>query len=231
MSVWKADLTEFKVDAAVNAANINLRHGGGFAKSLCEAGGQLIQKESDHYIEQHGPLQTGDAVVTSGGSLPCSKVIHAVGPSLRSNPTHHQISDAKELFLKKKAVENVLNRTEELQLRSVAMPAISYGILNFPLQICANVMVSTITEYHDQECTRSQPLVINLVNQDDLTVEEMGRACKQILCAPSSHSQEAGLSTPSVILQVGISYNGMLSTCKLRHNISISLFLLMRLAC
>lgn len=36
MSIWKADLTEFKVDAVVNAANSNLGHNGGLAKALCE---------------------------------------------------------------------------------------------------------------------------------------------------------------------------------------------------
>lgn len=50
MSVWKADLTDFKVDAVVNAANSNLVHNGGLARAQCDVDGQDMQAESNDYI-------------------------------------------------------------------------------------------------------------------------------------------------------------------------------------
>ncbi|TMS06239.1 Poly [ADP-ribose] polymerase 9 [Larimichthys crocea] len=59
VSVWKGDLTNFRVDAVVNAANEHLQHYGGLALALATAGGPQIQKESDAYIRKYGVLNYG----------------------------------------------------------------------------------------------------------------------------------------------------------------------------
>lgn len=41
--------------------------------------GEIIQFESDQWIESHGILEDGEVVVTTAGELPCKHVIHAVG--------------------------------------------------------------------------------------------------------------------------------------------------------
>lgn len=215
ISVWKADLSAFKVDAVVNAANESLAHHGGLAQALSKAGGPDIQAESDAYIAKNGQLQTGEAVVTSAGQLPCKNIIHAVGPCLRRNPTKHMVSMAKPVLTN--SIWNVLKRAEEHNIRSVAIPAISSGIFNFPLPICADIIVSTVKKYVNQKNPTSPPFQIHLVNNDEKTVNEMERACKDILGKPLSDIKNKGnkkkpdkATTATVHPQVGLTSNVIL---------------------
>src|SRR5512147_3269321 len=73
-----ADLTERDVDAIVNAANSQLRHGGGVAGAIVRKGGRVIQDESDKI----GFVPVGAAAMTTGGNLKARYVIHAVGPRM-----------------------------------------------------------------------------------------------------------------------------------------------------
>lgn len=183
VSVWKADLTTLKVDAVVNAANSHLQHAGGLAYALCEAGGPQIQKESDIHITTHGALKTGDAVITTSGSLPCKVIIHAVGPHLSYGFTRSEFFDAKLLL--KKTIWRILQRVEENCLDTVAIPAISSGLFNYPLQDCADTIVSAVKHYYERVHSLNHlPKKILLANHDDQTVTEMMRACHTIL-APS----------------------------------------------
>lgn len=205
VSVWKADLANFPVDAVVNAANEHLNHGGGLALALSKAGGPQIQKESDDYIKKYGVLKTGDAIILGAGSLPCKKIIHAVGPTV---PIYHSMSDVSraELLLKR-AIRSILDRVKENHLKTVAIPAISSGLFGYPLPQCADTIVTTVKqycEYSSEYCLKE----IQLVNIDEPTVKEMERACHQILAqhwpkkgAASKSRGDAKTSTPTV--QVG----------------------------
>ncbi|XP_044073699.1 protein mono-ADP-ribosyltransferase PARP9 [Siniperca chuatsi] len=193
VSVCKDDLTNLDVDAVVNAANDRLQHIGGLALALSNAGGPKIQKESDHYINMHGPLHTGDAIISDAGSLPCKKIIHAVGPQLPYNPMMSDVSRA-EVHLEK-AIRNILDRVKENRLNTVAIPAISSGLFNYPLRECALTIVATVKRYYAKS-SGHLPKEILLVNNDEPTVREMERACHQILAPylPPTYSQAAAAS-------------------------------------
>ncbi|XP_070693888.1 protein mono-ADP-ribosyltransferase PARP9 [Pempheris klunzingeri] len=193
VSVWKADLSNFQVDAVVNAANLRLQHYGGLALALSKAGGPQIQEDSDDYIKKHGALVEGEAIVSDAGLLPCKKIIHAVGPALRKYPSKTDVSLA-ELQLKE-AIKNILDKVKENHLRSVAIPAISSGLFNYPLPECATTIVTAVKHY----CQKSSgylPKEIQLVNHDEPTVKEMEAACHQILVPhqPATYSQAAAQS-------------------------------------
>ncbi|XP_006793753.1 protein mono-ADP-ribosyltransferase PARP9-like [Neolamprologus brichardi] len=189
VSVWKADLTNFTVKAVVNAANSNLHHGGGLAYALCEAGGPQIQIECDDYTHKHGSIPTGEAIVTNAGMLPCKKIIHAVGPCLPIKPTHSEFSLAKRQL--EQAIRSILDRVEKDQLDTVAIPAISSGLFNYPLSECAETIVSTVRDYYEFSSSRwNLPREILFVNHDEPTVTEMMNACHKIL-APHQHYQLA----------------------------------------
>ncbi|XP_045909322.1 protein mono-ADP-ribosyltransferase PARP9 isoform X2 [Micropterus dolomieu] len=187
VSVWKGDLTSFPVDAVVNAANEHLQHYGGLAQALSGAGGPQIQRESDDYINKRGALKTGDAVVMNAGFLPCKKIIHAVGPELPRNPSQHDVSWAEPRL--EKAIRSILDRVKENHLQSVAIPAISSGLFHYPLPQCADTIVKTLQHYY----VGPLPKEILLVNNDEPTVKEMERACRQILSShlPMQYSQAA----------------------------------------
>lgn len=201
VSVWKADLTNLKVDAVVNAANTSLSHHGGLADALSKAGGPKIQKESDDFIRLHGKLKTGDAVTLGSGNLPCKAIIHAVGPQL-SNPADYKSSE-HHLEM---AIHNILNRVWEGSYQTVAIPAISSGLFNYPLKECANTIVETVKKYYKNISKPAHlPKEIFLANHDDPTVDEMERACKKLLnCKPpkSSYSQAAAAKPKGAIHSV-----------------------------
>ncbi|KAK9537953.1 hypothetical protein VZT92_005523 [Zoarces viviparus] len=180
LSVWRDDLTNVQADAVVNAANESLWHCGGLAQALSDAGGSQIQRESDDYVAKYGRLKTGDAVVLGAGSLPCKKIIHAVGPRLSSVPSMYDVSQAQ--WLLEKVIRSILDEVEKNQLQSVAIPAISSGLFNYPLPECATTIVTTVERYYENvHFSAHVPKEILLINNDEPTVAEMVRACRQIL--------------------------------------------------
>uniref|UniRef100_W5KZS5 Poly(ADP-ribose) polymerase family member 9 n=1 Tax=Astyanax mexicanus TaxID=7994 RepID=W5KZS5_ASTMX len=178
ISVWKDDLTTHKVDAVVNAANEQLNHGGGLALALSRAGGPTIQNESNQFVRQNGIVPTGKVAVTRAGKLPCQIIIHAVGPQVPRNPPQWEIDAASPLL--QEAIWNILTYTDHNNSQSVAIPAISSGIYNFPRDLCANIIVNTVISFSNKR-KPAQSLEVRLVNNDDPSVQEMLRACQQIL--------------------------------------------------
>ena len=128
------DLTTLQVDAIVNAANQRLAHGGGLAGAIVRAGGYVIQKESDAWVLEHGPLTPGTAAVTGPGVLPCRAVVHVAGPVYRENRDNQG--------LLRTAVGAALAATAGLGFRSVALPAISAGIFGYPKKEATAVIAS-----------------------------------------------------------------------------------------
>jgi O-acetyl-ADP-ribose deacetylase (regulator of RNase III) len=54
--VQQADVTALDVDATTNAANTQLKHGGGVAAAISRAGGPAVQQEST----DKAPIGLGD---------------------------------------------------------------------------------------------------------------------------------------------------------------------------
>lgn len=134
MELIKGDITEIEADAIVNAANSYLEHGGGVAGAIVRKGGWVIQEESREWVRKYGPVPVGGVAVTSAGRLKAKYVIHAVGPRCDIEPIE-KLDDA---------VTNSLRKAEELNLTSIAFPAISTGIFGCPYEDAARVMVRTI---------------------------------------------------------------------------------------
>ncbi|KAF4086724.1 hypothetical protein AMELA_G00087660 [Ameiurus melas] len=179
LSVWKDDLTTHKANAVVNAANEYLSHGAGLALALSHAGGPTIKKCSEDIIKQMGKVPTGQAVQTPAGNLPCKMIIHAVGPCLSTNATNAELMEASDLL--GETIWNILRIVDYENLQSVAIPAISSGLFNFPLQKCAEIIVHTVKKFSKKRNPRASYLEVRLVNNDDPSVQQMQRACGEIL--------------------------------------------------
>jgi O-acetyl-ADP-ribose deacetylase (regulator of RNase III) len=134
----KGDITDVEADAIVNAANQYLEHGGGVAKAIVKKGGEIIQLESREWVRRYGPVPVGGVAVTTAGKLRARYVIHAVGP-VYGDPE----GDIKLASV----VRNSLAKAEELNLRSIALPAISTGIFGYPLNKAASIMADTLKNY------------------------------------------------------------------------------------
>ncbi|XP_035460347.2 protein mono-ADP-ribosyltransferase PARP9 isoform X2 [Scophthalmus maximus] len=205
VTVWKDDLTNVRADAVVNAANFKLQHWGGLALALSQAGGPQIQKECDDLITLNGDLRTGDAVVSAAGFLPCKMIIHAVGPHLSKFALKSDVSQAEPLL--QKAIVSILDRVKEKRLKTVAIPAISSGLFNFPLPLCADTIVSTVKHYYENSSQGHLPEEILLVNNDEPSVREMERACRSILTSQpptKTYSMAAAAAkNPATTVQIG----------------------------
>ncbi|XP_016055643.1 PREDICTED: poly [ADP-ribose] polymerase 9 [Miniopterus natalensis] len=177
LSVWKDDLTRHAVDVVVNAANEELRHGGGLAQALVKAGGQEIQEESIQVVSTHGKIPTGEIAVTGAGKLPCKHIIHAVGPQWVETEKERCI-----IFLRK-AIVNILTCVTSGHLHNtetVAIPALSSGIFRFPLNLCTSTIVETIVHFQ-----RKNPAYnlkeIHLVSNEGPTVDAFKTASEVFL--------------------------------------------------
>ncbi|OWK05621.1 PARP9, partial [Cervus elaphus hippelaphus] len=178
LSVWKDDLTRHAVDAVVNAANEELLHGGGLAQALVKAGGFEIQEESRSFVSKYGRIPTGEIVTTGAGKLPCRYIIHAVGP-------RWALMDGQECIDKlQRAIINILNcvsSKNSMNIKTVAIPALSSGIFQFPLDLCTETIVQTIKFYFQSMPITSNLKEIHLVSNEDPTVAAFKLASEIIL--------------------------------------------------
>ncbi|HEV3388161.1 MAG TPA: macro domain-containing protein [Solirubrobacteraceae bacterium] len=134
IEVLDTDITKLEVDAIANAANTELKHGGGVAGAISRAGGPSIQRESSSVA----PIGLGEAVETSGGEMPCKWVIHAATMEL-GGPTSAEIIRA--------ATAATLRRASELGARSVALVAFGTGVGGFALDEAARIEVDEVVRH------------------------------------------------------------------------------------
>jgi O-acetyl-ADP-ribose deacetylase (regulator of RNase III) len=136
----RGDITEYEVDAIVNAANTGLSMSTGVASTIKRKGGMIVEEEA----LRQGPVEGGDAVVTTAGNLAANYVIHAavMGPDDRPSPD-----------LVRRATLSSLRRAEELRLHSVALPAFGTGAGRMEPKDSAEAMIGALrahfTEFAD----------------------------------------------------------------------------------
>lgn len=120
------------VDAVVNAANAELRTGGGVAGALHRAAGPGLDEE----CRPLAPISPGDTVVTGAHRLPNLHVIHALGPVYGSDRPERELLAA--------CYRGSLARAEELKLSSIAFPALSTGAFGYPLEEATGIALDTV---------------------------------------------------------------------------------------
>lgn len=128
------DITEQDVDAVVNAANNQMRGGGGVDGAIHRAGGPAVLE--DCIARFPNGLPTGDAGWTTAGNMPARWVIHTVGPNYRAGQ--------KDRGLLQSCYKRSLGVADELGAETVAFPLISAGIYGWPLDDAIDVAISTI---------------------------------------------------------------------------------------
>lgn len=122
------------VAAVVNAANAQLRTGGGVAGAIHRAAGPGLEAE----CRPLAPIKPGEAVITGGHNLPNRYVIHCLGPVYGV--------DRPEAELLARCYRSALELAERHRIDSVAFPAISTGAFGYPMQEAAEVAFRAIRE-------------------------------------------------------------------------------------
>lgn len=140
MRALQGDITTLKVDAIVNAANSSLLGGGGVDGAIHRAAGQELLAACRHLQG----CNTGDAKATAGFNLPARYVIHTVGPVWRGG-------QQQESELLASCYRRSLYVAQTLQVESIAFPCISTGVYGYPVELAAEIAVTTVAQHLQAE--------------------------------------------------------------------------------
>jgi len=140
----QGDITKESTDAVVNAANRSLLGGGGVDGAIHRAGGPAILEACKAIRARQGECPPGEAVVTTGGRLPATYVIHTVGPVWRGG-------NQGEPEILASCYRNSLRVAVTMGLRSVAFPSISTGAYGYPVGEASFVALSTVSAFLSKE--------------------------------------------------------------------------------
>jgi O-acetyl-ADP-ribose deacetylase len=153
IAIERGDITEWEVDAIVNAANSTLVMGAGVASAIKRKGGVIIEEEA----MRQGPVDVGEAVLTTGGNLPATHVIHAavMGPDLKTDPDTIT-----------RTTRAVLTLADKHRITSLAMPALGTGVGHVPPQTSAETMLNAVVA-HLQAGTTSLKKIVFVLYQDE----------------------------------------------------------------
>ena len=137
----KGDITKLEVDAVVNAANKQLKGGGGVDGAIHRAAGPILHEQCMLLIQKlGGELPVGDAGITQAGNMPAKFVIHTVGPVWRGG------NKGEDRFLTK-AYRSSLQLAVDFGLKTIAFPNISTGIYGFPKDKAAEIAVGEVKRF------------------------------------------------------------------------------------
>ncbi|GGY04716.1 Appr-1-p processing protein [Litchfieldella qijiaojingensis] len=122
------------IDAVVNAANAQLRTGGGVAGALHRAAGPGLAEE----CRPLAPIKPGQAVISGAHNLPNRHVIHCLGPVYGVDEPSDELLAA--------CYRNALILAEEHELTSVAFPSLSTGAFGYPMKEATRIALSTVID-------------------------------------------------------------------------------------
>ncbi|MBL7910110.1 MAG: O-acetyl-ADP-ribose deacetylase [Bacteroidia bacterium] len=162
IEIIKADITQLKVEAIVNAANNSLMGGGGVDGAIHKAAGKDL-------LEACRALKgcaTGNSKITKGYNLPAKFIIHTVGP-VWNNGTEN------EEWLLASCYNSSLQIASGNSIKTIAFPSISTGAYRFPFDKAAKIAYSTISNFLNNNSTIEK---VYLVCYSDKDLEQMKRS-------------------------------------------------------
>ncbi len=134
IEIIQGDITDQPVDAIVNAANNDLILGSGVAGAIRTKGGPTIQEQCN----KHGPIKVGEAALTGAGDLPAQFVIHAASMGFGHPTTEESLVSSTKASLKIAGAN---------QLKTIAFPALGTGVSGFPIDQCAQIMMTVVRDH------------------------------------------------------------------------------------
>jgi len=154
VSVERGDITDCEVDAIVNAANTTFAMGAGVAGTIKRKGGIIVEEEA----MQQGPVEVGEAVLTTGGNLLATHVIHAavMGTDLKT--------DGEKIAT---TTRSVLALADKHRLSSLAFPALGTGVGRMAPAVSADAMLHAVVA-HLKAGTTTIKRVVFVIFQDDV---------------------------------------------------------------
>ncbi len=158
----QGDITKQDTEAIVNAANSSLMGGGGVDGAIHRAGGPAILEECKQIVARQGRLPTGKAVITTGGNLKASYVIHTVGPVWHGG-------NKGEPELLASAYYESLKLAADNNLASVSFPSISTGAYGYPVDRASRVAIRAVDAFLRQRITSVREVVLVVFDSQTFT--------------------------------------------------------------
>ena len=143
VKIVRGDITKFRGDAIVNAANEWMLGGDGVDGKIHEKAGPELLAECRKVPEVRPGVRcpTGEARITPGGRLIAKWVIHNVGPDCSGG----MFDEAPGLLAS--CYRNSLSLAAENGIKKIAFPSISTGIFHFPKDEAAKIAVRVIKDF------------------------------------------------------------------------------------
>jgi O-acetyl-ADP-ribose deacetylase (regulator of RNase III) len=144
-------------EALVNAANTELRHGGGVALAIARAAGEAFVRES----EAVGYCPLGRAVCTGAGRLPARVVVHVPTIDYRAGGRRATRDELRQ------GVREALRLAAERGCRSIAFPILGAGIAGFtPEEACA-IMAEAFRQVEAEGAPAPERVVVCAYSEAD----------------------------------------------------------------
>ncbi|MDE5697402.1 MAG: protein-ADP-ribose hydrolase [Lachnospiraceae bacterium] len=187
ISLWQGDITRLEVGAIVNAANSQML--GCFVpchrcidNAIHSAAGMLLREECSHIMRRRRMKYgrnyeepTGTATLTSGYNLPCTYVIHTVGPIVFDSLNGKLCQDLQDCY------ENILKCCVENNIKSVAFCCISTGEFRFPNDKAAEIAWKTVSAFMEKHSDCMERVIFNVFKDSDLELYEKIFNCQNEL--------------------------------------------------
>lgn len=165
--LWRGDITTLKCGAIVNAANSGMT--GCYQpchncidNCIHTFAGVRLRLECAEIMEKQGfPEPTGQAKITPAYNLPCSYVIHTVGPIVQGKLT------AEHCRLLKSCYTSCLELAVQNNIHSIAFCCISTGVFGFPKQEAAEIAVRTVRDFLK---SNSIKVIFNVFGSEDYDI-------------------------------------------------------------
>jgi len=177
--IAQGDITAYRGDAVVNAANAELAGGGGVDGAIHRAAGPRLLTACQDIVRARGPLPPGQAVITPGFGLCATFVIHTVGPIWRGGA-------ANEPDVLRDAYLSCLRLAAANQAATLAFPAVSCGAYGFPVTLAAPIALAAIAEGLMDNLAEQVSLILYAAN----TLQAFARAATAAFGEPAGAQEK-----------------------------------------
>ncbi|HIW73338.1 MAG TPA: protein-ADP-ribose hydrolase [Firmicutes bacterium] len=167
--LWQGDITTLRCDAIVNAANSRMlgcfcpNHGCIDNAVHTFAGVQLRWACEEMMRRQGHEEKAGGAKATPAYNLPCSYVLHTVGPVVQGRPSEKEENQLASCY------RSCLELAEKYALKSVAFCCIATGEYHFPEEPAAKIAIRTVKAYKARTHSKIE-VVFNVFKDADYQV-------------------------------------------------------------
>ena len=146
----RGDITRLQVDAIVNAANNELRGGGGVDGAIHAAAGA---EQLHAFCKTLGSCPTGGAKLSPGFNLPAKLIIHTVGPVWQGG-NYHEKTLLTSCYLRS------LELAQQNNCKTVAFPLISAGAYGYPYDDALQIAYDTCQRFLNETKAKMEVYIV-----------------------------------------------------------------------